>query len=102
MKVDPRGRIYYLVTDIWFDPVKGQRRRGSGEMVAVRAIDQAGQERGSKWAHTITGLAAQGYQPADVDFIALARARADGVATGQVVGIGFGRALRMRPKIAGL
>lgn len=49
-----------LCTDRWFDPVAGQEDRLKGEMAGIRMISNHGLV-GSKWPHTLRGLASQGY-----------------------------------------
>lgn len=82
-----RAAPYFIVTDVWFDPVRGFKKRESGEMVAVRAIGSDGQLKGPKLGHTIRGLAAQGFVQADIDYISIAAARHQGIADGVVVPI---------------
>jgi len=90
------GNCFWLVTDVWFDPVRGQRRRASGEMVAIQMLDAAGRPFGTKWAHTIRGLAQAGYRPARFDYAAMAAARSEAIKEGKVVGIGAGARIKQR------
>jgi hypothetical protein len=62
----------------------------------------SGEIRPRKSSTTIRGLASQQYVYADIDYIALCKARGDAMQTGEVVGIGAGVNIRKRPKIAGL
>jgi len=98
-----RQVFYYVVTDLWFDPVRGQRDPVAGEMVAIRMLNRnTGEPHGGKHAHTRRGLASQGFQKSDIDFAALAEARRAAMAEGSVVvGIALGRVIRQRPKISG-
>ena len=98
----PLGRKFYVVvTDLWFDPVAGQDDPVKGRMVGYRQIDGYGRPIGSKIATTIRGLASQQFQYADIDYIALAKSRAEAVKSGDVVGIGQGRVIRQRPRTPG-
>lgn len=94
------GYSYAVVTDLWFDPVKGETDPISGQMVAIRWLRQ-GKEVGSKQPHTRRGLAMQGYHFADRDEIAHWDAVRKAIADGDVVGIGRGKAIRKRPKVPG-
>lgn len=87
---------YYIVTDLWFDPVAGQENRVAGEMVAITRINENGTVAPRKESHTKRGLASQGFHYADLDIIALAEQRR---AAGNVVGIGFAKAIQQRPKL---
>lgn len=78
---------YYVVTDTWFDPVKGQRDPGAGEMVAVQRIGPTGELTGSKWPHSKRGLASQGYEYLGFDYMAQRKATTAGEAAGVVVSI---------------
>lgn len=78
---------YFMVTDTWFDPVKGQRDPAAGEMVAVQRISQTGELVGSKWPHSKRGLASQGYDYLGFDYMAQRRAVYAGERTGVVVSI---------------
>lgn len=88
--------IYSLVTDAWFDPVRGEDDEEKGHLFAVQQLGADGQPRGRKAAFTRFGLASQGYQYADIDYIGLALARASAT---DVVGIGHAQVIRARPKI---
>ena len=93
---------YYIVTDLWFDPVAGQRDDTAGRMVAIRSIDpRTGEPRDRKEPHTLRGLASQGFQYADVDYAAHAKASQEARQTGDVVGIGHAHTIRRRPKVPG-
>lgn len=94
------GLAYAIVTDLWFDPVKGEEDPISGQMVAIRHLRQ-GRELGSKNPHTIRGLASNGWQYADRDEIAHWEAVREAHEAGQVIGIGRGTVLRKRPQISG-
>jgi hypothetical protein len=95
-----RSEHYWVVTDLWFDPVKGEKHEVAGQMVAIRHLDpRTGEPIFGKQAHTLRGLASQGFHYADVDFPALVRARNEGVRQGAVIGIGMGNVIRRRPKI---
>ena len=91
-------RWYYLVTDLWFDPVAGQDDEVAGRMVGIAHIDGRG-DTNRKETHTLRGLASQGFHYAELDYIALAKAAIAGIAEGKVVGIGRGRVIRQRPKL---
>ncbi len=92
---------YFIVTDLWFDPVAGQDDETAGRMVAIREIGPDGDPRGRKTGTTVRGLASQQYQYADKDYIAQCKARASAQAEGKVIGIGVGEAIRQRPKFPG-
>lgn len=99
---DDRMRAaYYIVTDLWFDPVAGQRDETAGRMVAIRSLDDNGLERKRKEPHTLRGLASQGFHYADVDYIALKVAEKAAQEVGAVVGIGYASVIRKRPKLPG-
>ena len=89
---------YYVVTDLWFDPVKGQDSPVAGEMVGLRQIKPSGDLYQRKEPHTKRGLASQGFHYADRDFVAFAKQRMEAE---NIVGIGFGKVIRQRPKRAG-
>jgi hypothetical protein len=99
------GRLnvwYYIVTDLWFDPVAGQDDETAGRMVAVRSIcPRTGEPRRHKEPHTLRGLASQGFRYADIDFSAHVKAVREAMADGAVVGIGKGHVIRRRPKVPG-
>lgn len=97
----PDSAGYYLVTDLWFDPVAGQDDETAGRMVAIVRLGHDGEPRGHKERHTLRGLASQGFQYADRDYIAFCKARKAGMEAGDVVGIGAGRRIRARPKLPG-
>jgi hypothetical protein len=91
---------YYVVTDLWFDPVAGQKDETAGRMVAIRSIDpQTGEPRLRKEPHTIRGLASQGFMYSDIDFPNIVQATIHGLAEGKVIGIGQGHVIRRRPKV---
>lgn len=92
---------YAVVTDRWFDPVRGFHDRARGDMVAIRWLDQRGEPVGSKWGHTVRGLASQGWRYASMDYQGMAKARLDAMRDGVVVGIGKARVIRARPKVPG-
>ena len=93
---------YYIVTDLWFDPVAGQKDETAGRMVAVRMLDaQTGEPKQRKQSHTLRGLASQQFHYADIDFAAHCKAVFEAKADGGVVSIAFGHAIRRRPKIPG-
>jgi hypothetical protein len=93
--------LYYIVTDIWFDPVAGQNDPIAGTMVAIRQIGEDGEPRARKRGYPIRGLASQQFHYADIDYIAHARARREALNDGRVVGIGFGNVIRKRQKTPG-
>lgn len=81
-------RRYYLVTDLWFDPVRGQKRASSGRMAGVVWLDLRGEPIGDKRAHSLRGLASQKFYYADMDYAGMAGKRAEAMRTGEVIGIG--------------
>jgi hypothetical protein len=94
--------VYYLVTDLWFDPVAGQNDPIRGQMVGFAQVKADGSIT-RKSSTTLRGLASQQYAYADLDYIALAKAKAAAVAEGDsVVSIRKAHEIRRRPKIAGL
>lgn len=93
-------REYAVVTDLWFDPAKGQHEYERGEMVAIRWVLD-GKVVGSKWPHTIRGLATNGYVYADCDPIANHELKVQAAKDGVLVGIGHAQAIRRRPKLPG-
>lgn len=98
-QIGRRGpRTFYVVTDLWFDPVKGQDGEYRGQMVGYQRLNDHGEPVGRKQSTSRHGLAAQGFHKAELDFIAQCKARAE---ASNVVGIGFGRVLRRRPKMTG-
>jgi hypothetical protein len=91
---------HYLVTDLWFDPVAGQRDETAGRMVAIQRIDwRTGEPVDRKEAHTLRGLAMQGFRYAGLDYMAKVKATIEAKAAGEVVGIGMGHVIRRRPKV---
>lgn len=93
--------IYWIVTDLWFDPVRGQHKRANGEMVAVQQIGPDGKGRGRKTPHTIRGLAANGFERATMDYADFCAQREAARQEGTVVNIRFGAVIRKRPKLPG-
>lgn len=67
---------YYIVTDLWFDPVLGQYDPVKGQMIGYSKIDPTGTVCERKTSTTVRGLASQRFQYADVDFISLCQAKA--------------------------
>lgn len=55
-----RAVTFYVVTDLWFDPVAGQFDNEAGNMVAVRRIEPFPTDR--KDPHSRRGLASQGFR----------------------------------------
>ncbi len=94
------GFAYAIVTDLWFDPVKGEEDPIAGQMVAIRHLRQ-GRPIMSKRPHTIRGLASNGWQYADRDEIAHWEAVREAHEAGKVIGIGVGKVYRKRPQIPG-
>lgn len=90
---------YYIVTDLWFDPVRGNEKRDSGEMVAIQRLRENGEPVSHKEGHSIRGLAANSFQYADIDYIQFCKDRMEALKEGKVVGISHGRAIRRRPKL---
>lgn len=72
--IDPSIVTYVVVTDRWFDPVAGQHNASKGDMVAVQRLGRDGKPEGSKRAHTVRGLASQGYKMPPKRMIAAALA----------------------------
>ncbi len=64
-----------VVTDLWFDPVRGQKRPAGGMMAAVQVIGPDGVPRAYKRAYTRGQLAAD-FDRADRDIMAARRAAA--------------------------
>ena len=92
---------YYVVTDLWFDPVAGQDNHVAGEMVGIARISSDGNINPRKEPHSKRGLASQGFRYADRDYIAECRAIGAAIEDGKVVGIGMGKIIRSRPKFPG-
>jgi hypothetical protein len=91
---------YYVVTDLWFDPVAGQSDDTAGRMVAIRRLDpRTGEPSHRKEPHTIRGLASQGFRYADLDYSAHVKAARQAAVEGKVIGIGRGLVIRRRPKV---
>lgn len=78
---------YFIVTDRWFDPVKGDVDPIKGEMVGYSRISPKG-TLCRKEATTVRGLATQQFEYADQDFLAMAKNRLKQLESGGVVGIG--------------
>jgi hypothetical protein len=93
--------IYYIVTDLWFDPVCGQLDETSGLMVAIRRLGQDGEPCARKERHTLRGLAQNGYHYSDIDYASMAKARLQAHRDGKLIGIGVGKMIRARPKLPG-
>lgn len=92
--------VYYIVTDLWFDPVAGQRDATAGQMVGYAQV----RDDGSIWTKsktTIRGLASQQFDYADQDFIAMCKARTEALSDGDIVPISMARVIRRRPKQPG-
>jgi hypothetical protein len=99
---DPLAVWYWIVTDLFFDPVAGEYDELAGRMVAIKRLDRhTGEPMQGKRSHTIRGLASNGYRYADIDFIAHCKAKRAAIASGAAVSIGFGKVLRRRPKLPG-
>lgn len=64
-----------VVTDLWFDPVRGQKRPAGGMMAAVQAIGPDGVPRAYKRAYTRGQLAAD-FDRADRNIMSARRAAA--------------------------
>lgn len=91
---------YYIVTDLWFDPVAGQRDPEAGNMVGIQHLDRVtAKPIGRKEARSRRGLASNGFTYADRDFVAFCAQRNEAMQTGNIVGIGRGRTLKKRPKL---
>jgi hypothetical protein len=95
-----KSREYAVVTDLWFDPAKGQHDHERGEMVAIQWVLD-GKVAGSKSPHTIRGLATNGYVYADRDPIAEHQLKLQAKQEGVLVGVGHGFTTRRRPKQPG-
>lgn len=95
---DRRQKIYYLVTDRWFDPVAGQDDEVAGQMVGLRQIGPDGELRGGKLATTVRGLASQQYQYVGFDMIAQQKAAVAALKSREVIGMGEALKIRARPK----
>jgi hypothetical protein len=93
---------YFVVTDLWFDPVEGQDDPVKGRMVGFMRIGTDGEPVHRKSSTTIRGLASQEYHYADIDYINHCQVRSEAVNSGSVIGITSGKQIRSRPKIAGL
>lgn len=93
-----RSLEYAIVTDLWFDPVKGEKDRQKGDMVAIATITR-GMTFG-KQAHTLRGLASNGWKYFDEDPFDLHETLVEAVKSERVVGIGQAHIIRKRPKIS--
>jgi hypothetical protein len=94
--------VYYVVTDLWFDPVAGQYDDTAGRMVAIQRIcPREGEPYMRKEAHTLRGLASQGFGYCPIDYMAHVKAANAAAALGQIVGIGHGHVIRRRPRTPG-
>jgi len=94
--------VFYIVCDLWFDPVAGQKDEIAGRMVALQQITDSGAVSHRKWRHTVRGLATQGFQYASKDIISERETRSAAISAGSVVGIGRGKLIRARPKMPSL
>ena len=92
---------YFIVTDRWFDPVRGQDDPIAGQMVGYAQINARGGVSTHKSSMPIRGFASQRFEYADRDYIVWCKSRLEGMETGAVVGIGHGKVIRKRPKIPG-
>lgn len=92
---------FYIVTDLWFDPVRGQANEWSGQMVGYQRLGSNGEPIGKKLGNSRHGLASLGFHKAEIDYVGQRRATVAAVADVNVVGIGFGRVIRRRPKLSG-
>lgn len=97
MRPSHKQTNYCIVTDLWFDPVRGQKSYAAGQMAAVSWIRPDGSVDKRKRGHSLRGLASNGYRYAEIDYINLCKAR---ISSEKVVGIGFGNVIRRRPKVA--
>lgn len=68
-------------------------------MLAIQHIYDHGP--GRKEAHTLRGLASQGFRYADVDYEAHLAAWRHARDSGTAVGIGYAHVIRARPKVPG-
>lgn len=89
---------YYIVTDMWYDPVAGQDDPLKGQMVGIQRLDSKGAPTSRKEAHPIRGLASNQFHYADRDYIVFCKIRIDAMNDGSVVGIGIAS---RRPKVPG-
>lgn len=88
---------YYIVTDLWFDPVAGQDDPLKGAMVGIARIQPNGSIAKRKEPHTKRGLASQQFHYADTDYIEFCARRKTAMKDGKVVGIGAGKSRTQRP-----
>ncbi len=95
----PRVPMYFVVTDLWFDPVAGEQDDTAGRMVAIKHVGRDGEPTDGKRPHTLRGLASQGYHYAEIDWIAQGKAAVEAYREGKVIGIGRGHVIRGRPKL---
>lgn len=101
MAHDRRVETFYIVTDLWFDPVRGQENYDAGRMAAISKINSDGTISPRKDAYPLRGLASQQFQYAGIDYLELTRIRKAAHDKGEVVGIGHGQVIRARPKVPG-
>jgi hypothetical protein len=95
------GDAFFLVTDLWFDPVAGQTDPVKGQMVGLVQIKAGGDLWSHKSSTTLRGLASQRYHYYKGDRIAECKLRLAAVKAGDVVGIGYGKTIRKRPRLPG-
>ena len=86
--------VYFIVTDIWFDPVEGQKDPVAGKMIGIARIAPDGEVHPRKSKYPVRGLASQGFHYLPIDYINQCKAKA--LAT-NVVGIERGKVIRARP-----
>lgn len=82
----PRTTLYYVVTDLWFDPVLGQVDNTAGQMVGYSRVLENGDIQSYKIKTTRRGLASQRFQPSDIDYITLRNAMCE---SDNVIGINY-------------
>jgi hypothetical protein len=97
-----RSTRWFIVTDIWFDPVRGQNDSVAGQMVGIAQINGKGDVHPHKSAYPVRGLASNCFHYADRDYIAWCKERLSAHEAGKVTGIGFAKLIRARPKTPGL
>jgi hypothetical protein len=59
-------QVRYIVTDTWFDPVRGQNKPQRGYMVALVMADRHWQPIGGKWPYAASTVAGKSYIRAEV------------------------------------
>lgn len=97
-KTDPLKVWYYVVTDLFFDPVAGEHDDLAGRMVAIKRLDpRTGKPCQAKRSHTLRGLASNGYHYADIDFITQRALAIEATNEGRVINIAMGKIIRKRP-----